>query len=340
MVGYAWCNASQVIGLLGDVMLGRGVAEHLAEVPPEEVWSPELRELCLTCDLVIGNLECCISERGEPTSRVAGKPFFFRAPPAAVQSLRAIGVAAIGLANNHALDYEVEALLDTLNLLEEAGIEVGGAGSDERAARKGVIAERAGVRVGLLAVSDHPREYAATDEAPGISYADLTRSPPSWLTAELGRLSEECDLVIAFPHWGPNMNPHTALWQVRAAAEMIDAGATLVAGHSAHVFHGVGWDGAAPLLFDLGDALDDYAVDARLRNDLGVMALWRPESPEAPLELVGLRLDYCRTAFAYGEDADWIGARLADACQPLGSSVERVAEQRFLISSRNASDAR
>jgi hypothetical protein len=29
------------------------------------------------------------------------------------------------------------------------------------------------------------------------------------------------------------------------------------------------------VLYDLGDALDDYAVDRELRN-LGILALWRP----------------------------------------------------------------
>jgi poly-gamma-glutamate capsule biosynthesis protein CapA/YwtB (metallophosphatase superfamily) len=321
------------IGLLGDVMLGRGVAERLAEVPPEEVWSEEVRSLCLSCDLVICNLECCISDRGSPTSRIPGKPFFFRGPPAAVESLRSVGVAAVGLANNHALDYEEEALLDTLRLLEAAGIEAAGAGPSETHARGGAVLEAGGVRVGLLAVSDHPLQYAAGTDAPGIAYADLTgREPPDWLTAELGRLRHGCDLVIAFPHWGPNMNPHTAHWQRRAATEMFAAGASLVAGHSAHVFHGVGWDERGPVLFDLGDALDDYAVDARLRNDLGVLALWRPRTADAPIELVGLRLEYCRTELAYGTDAEWIANRVAGACRPLGSAVERVGEQRFLVS--------
>jgi poly-gamma-glutamate capsule biosynthesis protein CapA/YwtB (metallophosphatase superfamily) len=319
------------IGMLGDVLLGRAVGERLADVPPEEVWSPELRELCLASDLLICNLECCLSQRGDRTTRIRGKRFFFRGPPEAVESLRAIGVASVGLANNHALDYEGPALLDTLHLLDRAGIEAAGAGRDREAAHRGVVLEAAIGRVGLVAVADHPQEYAAEDDEPGIAYAGLARALPDWLRAELGRLREECDLVIAFPHWGPNMNPHTAPWQARAAAEMVDAGATLVAGHSAHVFHGIGWQGGAPLLFDLGDALDDYAVDPGLRNDLGVLALWRPASEEAPLELVGLRLGYCRTGLADGADAGWIADRLEDACPPLGSTVERVAEQRFRI---------
>jgi poly-gamma-glutamate capsule biosynthesis protein CapA/YwtB (metallophosphatase superfamily) len=317
-------------------MLGRGVAEHLAEVPPEEVWSPELRELCASCDLLICNLECCISERGARTPLIQGKPFFFRAPPAAVESLQAIGVTAVGLANNHALDFGEGALLDTLELLREAGIEVAGAGATAEAARRGIIVDRAGVRVGLLAVSDHPAQYAAGETTPGIAHAELDRGLPTWLTAELRWLRDECDLVIAFPHWGPNMNTQTARWQVRAATLMAEAGATMVAGHSAHVFHGVGWTGERPILFDLGDALDDYAVDRQLRNDLGLLALWRHGDVEAQLELVGLRLDYCRTDLAFGPDAEWIATRLAEACRALGSSVERLAEQRFRITQPSA----
>ena len=313
-------------------MLGRGVAEQLANVPPEEVWSKELRDLCLSCDLVICNLECCISERGSRTPRIPGKPFFFRGPPVAVDSLRAIGVAAVGLANNHALDFGEGALLDTLELLREAGIEAAGAGATAEAAQRGVIAEGAGTRVGLLAVSDHPNQYAADEATPGIAHVDLTRTAPAWMSAELGTLRDRCELVIAFPHWGPNMNPTTARWQQSAAREMMDAGASLVAGHSAHVFHGVGWEGGNPALFDLGDALDDYAVDPKLRNDLGILALWRPGSSAAPIELVGLRLHYCRTDLAHGRDAEWIGNRIVDSCDPLGSSVERVAEQRFRVS--------
>jgi poly-gamma-glutamate capsule biosynthesis protein CapA/YwtB (metallophosphatase superfamily) len=320
------------IGLLGDVMLGRAVAQHLSEVPAEEVWSPEMRELCSSCDLVICNLECCVSERGRRTGRIPGKPFFFRAPPAAVKSLQAIGVGVVSLANNHALDFEEAALLDTLDLLGEGEILAAGAGRDEAAAQSGVVADVAGMRLGLLSVSDHPAEFAAGPGTPGIAYADLTRGLPGWLTTGLERLRAECEIVIAFPHWGPNMNPDTAPWQRKAAARMLASGATLVAGHSAHVFHGVGWADGCPLLFDLGDALDDYAVNRQLRNDLGVLALWRPGQPEASIELVGLRLDYCRTDFARGPDAEWITARLTKACRSLGSSVERMGEQRLRVS--------
>jgi poly-gamma-glutamate capsule biosynthesis protein CapA/YwtB (metallophosphatase superfamily) len=316
------------IGILGDVMLGRGVAEEVSEGLPEALWSPELSELARSCDLVVCNLECCISERGRPTQLVPGKPFFFRAPPVAVESLRAIGVAAVGIANNHALDFGEEALADTLALLRGAGIDHAGAGQGLQEARRGAVAGDG--RVGLVAVSDHPSQFAARPGHWGISHADLRRGAPAWLVEELERLRGECEVVMAFPHWGPNMTTAPASWQRRCAEELLSGGADIVAGHSAHVFHGVERAEQGLVLYDLGDALDDYAIDANLRNDLGLLALWRP-GEEAELELVGLRLHYCHTTLAYADDAEWIAKRLDRACRELGTAVERIAEQRFRV---------
>ena len=313
-------------------MLGRGVARVLATARPEELFSPRLRTLCASLDLVVCNLECCVSAGGAPTGRIARKPFFFRGPPRAVEALAALGVRAVGLANNHALDYEQDALADTLALLDAAGIATAGAGRGHEAARRGAVVAAAGRTVGLVAVTDHPAEYAASDTRLGVAYAPLGTGAPAWLREELARLRASCELVIAFPHWGPNMAVRPAGWQRALAAELQEAGADLVAGHSAHVFHGVGWTAAGPVLYDLGDALDDYRVDPVLRNDLGVLAIWRPDAgARGRLELVGLRLEHAFTDLAGGADADWIAARLVSACGELGTTVERVDEQRFRI---------
>src|SRR5207249_4431134 len=97
------------------------------------------------------------------------------------------------------------------------------------------------------------------------------------------------------------------------------AGATLVAGHSAHVFHGV----QGRVLYDLGDFVDDYATDPVLRNDLGLLFLVTLDG-KAPvrLEALPLKLDYRHTRVADGEDAAWIGRRFRQACACLGSEVD------------------
>lgn len=323
-------GSDPTIALLGDVMLGRSVADRLAREPPGRVWSEGLLELLSSCDALLCNLECCISERGRPTARVPDKAFFFRAPRAAVGALAAAGTSAVSLANNHALDYEEVALADTLEALAAAGIATAGAGTELVRARRGAVVSAGGLEVGLLGVTDHPQQYAAGDAAPGVAFADLHAGLPEWVVAQLARLRRKADLVVAFPHWGPNMTSEPAPWQRRRAHELVAAGADLVAGHSAHVFHGVGWAQGRPVLYDLGDALDDYARDRKLRNDLGILALWRPRSrPE--LELIGLKLRFCETGLARAADADWIVSRLERACARLGTRIERVGEQRFAV---------
>ena len=324
---------SLTIALLGDVMLGRGVGAALDSRPPESVWSPELRAITQHCDAVICNLECCIAARGSPTRRIPGKPFFFRAPPIAVESLIALGVSAVSLANNHALDFETEGLVETGELLERHGIATVGAGRGPYSARRGAVIKTRRGSVGILALADHPSEYAARRGQWGTAYADLAHELPAWAREELERLAHRADLVIAFPHWGPNMAPSPSRRRRRRAAEMLAAGATIVAGHSSHVFHGIERHGERLAIYDLGGAVDDYAVDPVLRNDRGLLALWRPDG-EPELELVGLALEYARTDCAHGEAANWIADRLSRACAELGTAIERTAENTFAVKAR------
>ena len=311
-------------------MLGRGVAETLSAKAPEQLWSPELRALGESLDLVVANVECCISSRGSQTELIRGKPFFFRGPPSAVLALEAMNVRVAGVANNHVLDYGEEALRDTLTGLDAAGIAAVGSGLGELEARRPAVVTTERGRVGVVALSDHPREYAAAHGRWGMAFADLSEGIPGWLDDELARLRGTCDAVIAFPHWGHNMTTRPAPWQRAAARRLQELGADLVAGHSSHCFHGVEWGLGGPVLSDLGDALDDYRVDRNLRNDLGLMAVWRPEAGE--LDLIGLALGYAMTDLARGDDADWVDARLSRACNDLGTEVLRTAEQCFRVS--------
>src|ERR687884_452181 len=121
------------LALAGDTMLGRGVAAAAARFGV--------------------NLECCISDGGGRFAAPA-KPFFFRAPPVAAERLAELGVDAVTLANNHALDYGPQALLDTRRHLESAGVATVGAGADDSCAREPVVLRCGALRVRVVAFSD------------------------------------------------------------------------------------------------------------------------------------------------------------------------------------------
>jgi poly-gamma-glutamate synthesis protein (capsule biosynthesis protein) len=302
------------LALAGDTMLGRGVGERLREAPPESLFAPDLVEVMRAADLCVVNLECCISERGTPAP---GRVFHFQAPPAGAAALAHLGVDCVTLANNHALDFGPRALLDTFEHLRAAGIRWVGAGADEDGARAPVRLEVGGEPLTVIACSDHPVEYAAGPDRPGIAFADLARKQaPQWLLDSIAVVGP--GPVLVSPHWGPNMTWEPPRHVRRAAASLEQAGATLIAGHSAHVFHGI----AGRVLFDLGDFVDDYRVDSVLRNDLSLLWLVELDHGEpVRLEALPLKLDFCHTRIADGDETQWIARRFIEACAALGTDA-------------------
>jgi poly-gamma-glutamate capsule biosynthesis protein CapA/YwtB (metallophosphatase superfamily) len=311
------------LALAGDVMLGRKVAERLREAGAESPFAPQVVEAARGADLMIANLECCISERGAPTPR---RVFHFRAPPVAAQALAHLGVDCVTLANNHALDYGPKALADTLEHLRAAGLRWVGAGPSQADARAPVSFKASGERLRVVAFSDHPAEYAAEPDRAGIAYADLSRRKlPDWMEGAIREARDEPVLVLA--HWGPNMTQRPVP-EVRRGAEALQrAGAMIVAGHSAHVFHGV----AGRVLFDLGDFVDDYRIDPLLRNDLGLLWFVEVRGSEIDrIEALPLKLEFCHTRLARGPELEWIRMRLIEACAEFGTGVSE-REERLVI---------
>jgi hypothetical protein len=217
------------------------------------------------------------------------------------------------------LDYGSQALLDTFEHLSAARIAWVGAGPDAATARAPRLLTTRGMRLAVLGASDHPEEFAAGPDRPGIAYANLREhAGGGWLTDAVAAARRDADAVLVTPHWGPNMTVRPSAAIRRAARALLSAGTTLVAGHSAHVPHG----SERGILYDLGDFVDDYAVDPRLRNDLGLLFLVDLDA-HGPrrLEAVPLTLEHCHTRMARGGDADWISRRFVGACAELGTAA-------------------
>jgi poly-gamma-glutamate synthesis protein (capsule biosynthesis protein) len=206
------------------------------------------------------------------------------------------------------------------------GVRWVGAGVELAAARAPVRVSTAGARIrgptvgadlSVVAFSDHPAEFAAEPGRAGIAFADVRGEVPEWLLDTIARAAADGPVLVS-GHWGPNMTSEPLQYVRRAAARLRDGGAALIAGHSAHVFHG-----AAPgVLFDLGDFVDDYVVDRSLRNDLGLLFLVTLTGGRAEtVEAVPLKLDYCHTRLAGGEEAEWVRRRFRAACAALGTEA-------------------
>ncbi len=307
------------LGLVGDVMLGRGVARGIEVFGVDHPLGAVAPTLA-AADLRFGNLECALTRRQTRIEEPGGKAFYFRADPSAVEVLRRAGFEAMSVANNHALDYDYLGLADTLVALDGAGIAHAGAGNDLEAARRPVRLSRAGWRVSLLAFADHPAAWAAGPSAPGIRYLPID---PAGLQRARAAIAEErlhADLLVVSLHWGPNLRSWPSPGFRAFARALVEAGADVVWGHSAHVVQGVEWVHGRPVLYDTGDLVDDYVVDDALRNDLGGVFLVRarPGGIDA-VDVLPTRIRGGRAEPAEGLERDRWLARLAERCRELGT---------------------
>ena len=309
----------------GDVMLGRIVKEHIQTNGPEYPLG-RIANLMRQADLTIVNLECAITVtneiwQGEP------KSFYFGAPPQAIHSLIDAGVDMVSLANNHALDFGIQGLLETLRHLHHHGIRYAGAGVNIDGAHSPTHIHRHGIRFGMAAFCDHQPDFAAEKTSPGIAYLDLNdeQSALVQFRKALEFLQKDnIDWPILSLHWGPNMVFRPSEQFKRLAHAAIDMGWKILFGHSAHVFQGIEIYKGCPILYATGDLVDDYYVDPEFKNDHQMLfELMLTRSKLKNIRLHPIFIEDCRTQPASGAQFEYIVKWISTLCSELGTKVQR-----------------
>lgn len=210
-------------------------------------------------DLGFCQLEVNLTTRGQ---RVPQARHTMRGHPRIADALVATGLEVVSFAGNHAMDWGPEGLFDTLDNLERAGAIQVGTGRDIAAARRPVIVERNGVRVGFVAVNSIlPMNYWTDENKPGCApirgftvHEQIEHDQPGTparihtyahhgdLEATLQTIREtkqQADVVIFSHHAGIHFVPAVIPdYQKDVAHAAIDAGADLVLGHHAHILKG------------------------------------------------------------------------------------------------------
>ncbi|WP_238649338.1 CapA family protein [Paenibacillus piscarius] len=185
-------------------------------------------------DLTIVNLETPITTRGVGAKN---KQFVFKGPPKALDALKAAGIDAVNLANNHTLDQGEEGLLDTLKHLNDRGIPHVGAGKNSQEAYSAQYFERKGMKIALLGFTRVMPviEWKAEAGKPGLaSVYDSAEALKAIAAAK-----QKADLVVVVVHWGRERMEQYDKTQQALGRSFIDAGADLVMGGHPHVLQGI-----------------------------------------------------------------------------------------------------
>jgi poly-gamma-glutamate synthesis protein (capsule biosynthesis protein) len=254
------------------------------------------------------------------------KTFSFIGGPKATQVLKAASIDVVTLANNHILDYRESALLDMLELLEGSGIKPVGAGRNGAEARSPVFFDTPGLTLAIIAFTDNEPAWEATDTKPGVFYVPINlRDPRVERLMDLVREARHAaDVVLLTAHWGPNMVDRPLEHHPPFARALIEAGVDCFAGHSAHVFQGIEIHQGKPILYDMGDFVDDYAVHPVLRNDRSFLWLLDVDKRGVKrVDLIPVLIDSgeCQVNRAEGREAEAAIGKMVHLCAERGTHV-------------------
>jgi poly-gamma-glutamate capsule biosynthesis protein CapA/YwtB (metallophosphatase superfamily) len=166
------------------------------------------------------------------------------------------GIDGVTLGNNHILDAGTEGLEETMGHLDDAGIAHAGAGMDLAQARKPMIFDVGGTKIGVLSYMGVPNyDWAwATASAPGT--APLLQN---LMEEDIKRLRPKVDLVVVSPHWGIEYLATPEPEQVELAHAAVDAGADVFIGGHAHWPKGIEMYKGKPIYYGVGNFLLDQS---------------------------------------------------------------------------------
>jgi hypothetical protein len=237
-----------VITVLGDTNPGDSYQERreyegrgniLAEKGYEYSFE-RFRELLGCSDYTLANLEVSVTEQRD--SQLSGqKPYIDRASvDGTTKLLKALGINAVSLANNHTKDFDATGLADTVGAMRAGDIGCFGAGQTATEANSVVhhhvsIGNRP-LHIIFATGFEYRKIYSEWSY-----YADTENSGVNlWSKASAGeqisalRQQYADAYIVAFPHWGSNYS-YVNERQKGLAKVLCDSGADLVIGHGSHM---------------------------------------------------------------------------------------------------------
>ncbi|HUP93814.1 MAG TPA: CapA family protein [Burkholderiales bacterium] len=291
------------------VILGCGDVGPIDQ--PLERYSELVRPVLADADIRFAQVERVYSERG--ALQLASGGAHSRLKPHMASVFSDCGFNVVSLASNHAMDWGADAMLDTIAVLRDRGMQVIGAGRNLEDARRPATVEIKGTRVAFLAYcSILNNAYWATNDKPGIAplrvhtyYEPFDYQPGippkvvtvpfeedlSALLADVRAAKETADVVVLSFHWGIHFIPAlVADYQPLVAKAAFDAGADLILGHHAHTPKAIGVHRGKVCFYSLSNFIMSSVEKT-------------PEKAKAFEQQYGVTLDRDYPKLAYGADA-------------------------------------
>jgi len=212
----------------------------------KKIFDNNLLTLFKNSDQFIVNFEAPLCDNLKPQGASG-----LRASKTIAPIVKELGIDIAGLANNHLRDFGDEGVMQTINALEQAGIECTGAGANINKAQKMKIIKLKGLKIGLWMLAEKELNVAS-ESRPGTSLFQ-----PEKNIYEIPALRKQVDFLIIVVHSGHEfiLTPSPRIRD--SYRQFISTGADAVIGHHPHVPQGFeqwenGW-----IFYSLGNLLFD-----------------------------------------------------------------------------------
>jgi hypothetical protein len=229
------------------------------------------RPLLGDADLAIINVETALGSATDKQS----KTFTFRSPVKFAEFMGEAGVDVGSLANNHALDFGDQGLLDSIDILRDAGVTPIGAGVNLKAALEPSTHTIKGTKVAVFGASQviPAPGWVATGNSIGIASAGKHRidKATTRLLDAVTTARATHDVVIVYMHWGIERSVCPSPIQIELGKLLRDAGATAVVGAHPHVLQPIVRDPTGVVAYSVGNFIWDPR--SGITGDSGLLEL-------------------------------------------------------------------
>jgi len=225
-------------------------------------------------DLWLGNMECVLSTQ---SNRYGIHRKQFRTDPSLLSGLHHLDIYSV--ANNHVMQHGIEAYAKMLNYIHESGSKYVG-----DLHTKSLIIPHQGYNIGILAFSQHDEKFI--------------KPPAYWYQPELNEVASEyskiaeCEIRIAYIHWGCEFIDFPYIDQQQFAHWLIDTGFNLVVGVHPHVLQGYEKYKDGYIFYSLGNFLFNMPTQ-ETRNSAVLHTEYHQDTLTVTFDYVSIDMTNC-----------------------------------------------
>lgn len=248
-------------------------------------------------DFSMINLENIFGEKDKYTELVKSGPRMI-SKKEFISFLDCLNPTAIGLANNHCLDYNAEALLDTIDILKESGYLIVGAGKNINDAYTPILIDKDDDHIAIMAICEN-EPGVATCNTPGSAGYNLYR-----ISQNITDLKQRGYLPIIFFHGGNEGNPFPSPEKVELYRHFIDIGAKAVIAMHTHCPQGYEIYNESPIVYSMGNFFFPY-IDECNSWYYGYLSQLDINDGEVNIEIHPYKFDFNSHKLLKGSEKDY-----------------------------------